>query len=37
MRAPKKNNAYRATASSVQMSHFPPKQIIEHSNKNTKQ
>ena len=28
---------YGATASWVQMSHFPPKQIIEHSNKNTKQ
>ena len=28
---------YRATASSVQMSHFPPKKIIEHSTKNTKQ
>ena len=28
---------YRATASSVQISHFPPKQIIEHSNQNNKQ
>ena len=28
---------YRATASSVQMSHFPPKHIIEHSNQNSKQ
>ena len=28
---------YRATASNVQMSHFPPKKLIEHSNQNTSQ